>query len=117
MPNNNVQPGELITLTAPGGGVVNGVAIRIGDLVVVPQVSAAAGVTFTAAITGVWTLAKATGTAWTEGLILYWANGTANFTTVATANQRAGVAAAAAASGDTAGKVRLDGVALGGAAP
>src|SRR5262245_47068483 len=117
MPSTFIQKGLVMDLTAPGGGFVNGVAIKVGALVVVPTVTAAAGVVAPCHISGVHTLAKATGQTWTEGALLYWANGTANFTTTATANERAGVAAAAALSGDTVGKVRLDGVALGGAAP
>lgn len=117
MGNNFIQRGDVMDFTAPGGGFTAGVAIKVGALVVVPTVTAASGVVVPCHVAGVHTLAKATGAAWTEGAALYWANGTANFTTTATANERAGTAAAAAASGDTTGKVRLDGIALGGAAP
>ncbi len=117
MATNFIQDGDILTLTAPTGGVVKGTAIKINALLVVPLDTVAQTLPFQAAIVGVWTLAKATGQTWSEGSILYWANGTTNFTTTATANERAGVAVAAAASGDTTGKVRLDGIALGGAAP
>lgn len=111
------QRGLVMDFTAPGGGFTAGVAIAVGALVVVPRQTAASGVVTPCDVAGVHTLAKTTGEAWTEGQILYWVNGTAKFSTTATANQRAGTAASAQAAGDLTGKVRLDGIALGGAAP
>lgn len=117
MATNFLQPGEVMSFTAPTGGVTKGVPVLIGALLVVPTDTVAQTLQFQGQCYGVWTLPKATGEAWTEGALLYWDNTNGEFTTTATANARAGVAAAAAASADTTGSVRLDGIALGGAAP
>jgi predicted RecA/RadA family phage recombinase len=105
------QPGEVIPLTAPEGGVVAGTPVLIGSLVVVPCVSAAAGAQFSAAITGVFTVPKATGATWAEGEKIYWDVADEEFNKSSSGNTLAGVAVAAAGSGDTTGVARLDGVA------
>ncbi len=110
---NYKQPGEILTLTAPTGGVVSGYAYLIGALLVVAQVSAAEGALFSALTRGVVTLPKATGSAWTEGEKLFWDNTNKRFTdTSATGLFPAGVATAAAASGDAVGDVLLTGIPL-----
>lgn len=109
--NNFVSPGEVLTLTAPIGGVTKGLGYRIGSLVVLATVTADAGDLFAGLVEGVATVLKATGSAWTEGEKLYWDNSAKKFTDSAGGNTLVGVAAAAAGSGDTTGKVRLDGVA------
>lgn len=106
-----IKPGDQPTFTAPSGGVTVGVPLLIGSLLVIPKVTAAEGVQFAAHATGVHLLGKTTGTAWTEGMKLYWKVSTAKFITVATDGSLQGVAARAAASGDTTGYVRLQGVA------
>lgn len=106
--NNFIKPGNTITLTAPAGGVVSGGLYLVGALVVVSATTAAAATPFEASATGVFTLAKATGSAWTEGQTLYFDSANSNFVTAASATaRRAGSAVAAAASGDTTGQVRL----------
>lgn len=113
-----IQPGDVLEFTAPAGGVTKGTGVLIGDILVIPVDSAAAGALFRGQTRGVWSHAKAASQAWAEGVIVYWDNTAKVFTTTATANRRAGVATAAVAggAGDTTGLVRLDGVALGGAA-
>jgi predicted RecA/RadA family phage recombinase len=110
MARNYIQPGNVLPLTAPSGGVTSGLCYLIGTLVVVAQDTQAVGVTFQGKVTGVFTLPKATGQTWAEGAKLYWDNTAKNFTTTSTSNTLAGVAVAAALSGDTTGSVRLDGV-------
>lgn len=110
MARNFVQPGNVVTLTAPTGGVVAGTVYLIGTLLVVAQNTVAQTLPFEGMVIGVFTLPKATGQAWTEGAKVYWDNTAKNFTTTSTSNTLAGVAVAAAASGDTTGSVRLDGV-------
>lgn len=108
---NYVEPGEVLPFTAPSGGVVSGSCYLIGALLVVATVTANQGDKFSAYIgPGVVSGPKATG-AWTEGAKIYWDNTAKNFTTTVSTNVLVGVAAAAAASGDTTGNVRLDGVA------
>lgn len=108
---NYSQPGEIITLTAPSGGVVSGTAYKIGSLLSVACVSADEAASYSAAVTGIFTLPKATGQTWTEGAKLYWDDGAKKFTTTSSGNTLAGCAVAAAGSSDTTGSVRLDGVA------
>lgn len=107
---NHIQSGDTLELTAPVGGVVSGTAYKIGQLLVVAVADADAGDKFSGKTTGVYDLPKATGQAWTEGALLYWDNTNHRFTTTATGNLLAACAAAAAASGDTEGRVRLNGV-------
>lgn len=109
--NNYIKPGRTMTFTAPGGGVVSGTAYMIGSLLVVAAATVAAGLPFEGMVEGVFTLPKATGTAWTEGALLYWDTGTSNLVTApGVAARRVGCVATAAASGDATGQVRLHGV-------
>ena len=63
MAKNYVQDGDVLTLTAPAGGVVAGVPVAIGQLVVVPLVTVAAGQPFAGRTDGVWNIACAAGLA------------------------------------------------------
>lgn len=108
---NYVSAGEILELTAPVGDVVKDVPVLIGSLVVIPTVSAAAAAKFNALVTGVVTVPKATGTAWTEGAKLYWDVADGEFNTSSGGNTLAGVAATAAESAAATGQIRLDGVA------
>jgi predicted RecA/RadA family phage recombinase len=109
--NNYLQPGDTVTLTAPSGGVVSGTGYKIGQLFVVAKNTVAATLPFEGKTTGVHTLPKTTGTAWTEGALLYWDDSTDKATTVAEDNLLIGCAVEAADSGDTTGTVRLNGIA------
>jgi predicted RecA/RadA family phage recombinase len=108
---NFVQDGDIVTLTAPGGGVVGGTAYKIGSLIVVATETVAAGLPFPALVEGVVTHAKAPSQAWTEGVKVYWDDTNKYFTTTSAGNTLAGVAAAAVDSGagSTTGTVYLDG--------
>lgn len=106
--NNFVKPGYNVTFTAPAGGVVSGNPYLIGSMVVVATTTVAATLPFEGKVSGVFTLPKATGTAWTEGQALYFDSANNNFVTAQSLTaRRAGNAVAAAASGDTTGLVRL----------
>ena len=107
------SPGEILTFTAPGGGVVAGTGVKIGDILVIPLVTAAAGAKFTGVRLGVVEHAKLSAQAWTEGQQVNWDDTNKRFTTVTTGNFRAGVAAAVAANPSATGKVVLAGVNLG----
>lgn len=106
---NYVQHGGTLDFTAPAGGVTAGVPLLIGAVLVVPAFSAVEGATFAATLTGVFTLPKATGAAWTEGSILYWDDAAKKVTTTSAGNTKIGLVAKAAASADTVGNVRLNG--------
>lgn len=108
--NNFIKPGETVTYTAPGGGVVAGALVRIGTLVVVAVNTVAAGLPFEGVAEGVFLLPKIAGVAWTEGAALYHDSVANNIGTVVSATtMRVGVAAAAALAGDVTGQVRLNG--------
>lgn len=108
---NYLQPGDVMTFTAPAGGVVSGTPVLIGSLVVVPVNSAAAAAPFPGQTVGVFTLPKAAGQVWAEGALLYFDSAAGNLTTAVGANtRRAGAAASVAQAPDLVGLVRLHGV-------
>lgn len=107
---NYKNPGVVMSYTAPSGGVVSGTAYKIGQQLVVAAADADEDEVFQGQACGVFELPKTTGTAWTEGAVLYWNDTTKKLITTASGNLRVGCAAAAAASGDATGLARLDGV-------
>ena len=107
--NNFIKPGDVMTWTAPSGGVVSGTGYKIGQCFCVATGTVAEGKPFEGMCCGVVSLPKATGAAWTEGALVYWDDTAKNVTTTSTGNLRLGVAGKAAASGDTTGTVRLSG--------
>ena len=108
--NNFIKPGEIVTYTAPAGGVISGNAYAIGSLLVVATNTIAAGQPFEGAAVGIFALPKA-GTAWAEGQLLYWDTAAGNLTTAPSATAlRVGCAAAAAAAADVSGQCRLHGL-------
>lgn len=116
--DNFVQPGNPGTYIAPGGGVTVGVPKQIGNILVVPTVTAAATARFAGMIRGVFKVTKVGSQAWAEGALVYWDAGNTRFTTVGPGNLRAGHAVVGLGSampgsgaGETIGYVYLDGVA------
>lgn len=111
-----IQKGDVITLTAPAGGVVSGVGYKVGQLFVVATSNAAEATQFEGMVIGVFRLPKAAG-AIGEGALVYWNNTNMNVTTTASGNLLIGVATLGGAlSGDTHVNVRLNGVASANAA-
>lgn len=109
---NYIQPGKVMTFTAPAGGVVSGVGVKIGQLFVVPAADAAAGAAFEGMVTGVFDLPKLNAQAWTEGQLIYWDAANTRCTSASAAGLLLiGCAAAAAANPSATGRVRLNGVA------
>lgn len=109
--HNFIQPGNVLGLTAPSGGVVSGLGYQIGSLFVVATDTIAEDLEFQGQISGVIDLVKTTSQAWTEGQLLYWDDGTSKVTSVAGANLLVGVASRDAGSSDATGRVRLNGTA------
>lgn len=107
---NFVQPGDVVTLAAPYD-VASGAGLLVGSLFGVATGAALSGAEIETAMAGVYDLTKATGEAWTAGALVYWDDTAKNVTTTATANTLIGAALAAAASGATTGRVRLNGTA------
>jgi predicted RecA/RadA family phage recombinase len=112
MGNSYLAPGDVVTFTAPSGGVTKGIPVLIGATVVIPAETAAQTVTFSAYVSGIHSVPKTDSQAWAEGALLYLDNSGHCFTTSATSNVRAGFAVEAVAStgGLTTGKIRLSGV-------
>lgn len=117
-----IQPGSILDLTVPAGGVISGVAIKIGTLLVIPQctvtaaevTAAGAGVLkFAGKTDGVFELTKISAQAWAEGDLIYFNTSTGNMTNVsATGVFLAGAATEAAANPSAVGRVRLNAVSL-----
>ena len=108
MAKNFVQEGECITITA-SAQVASGDFVVQGNLGGVAVHDAESGDDLTICLEGVYELPKATGTAWTQGDLVYWDG--SKFTKTASGNTKFGAAAADAVSGASVGLVRLDGVA------
>ncbi|WP_414833603.1 DUF2190 family protein [Afifella sp. YEN Y35] len=98
--------GNMVPCTAPEGGVVSGVGVKIGDLFGVPATSAAEGEPFELAVAGVFTLPKAA-VAVAECVKVYWASGAGNVTTTASGNTLIGHSVGAYADTVTEMDVRL----------
>jgi len=105
---NFLMEGKTLTLTAPYA-LTSGQGLLVGSIFGVASADAAISTEVEAVTEGVFTLAKATGAAWTVGALIYWDNTNKNCTTTVGSNKLIGVAITAAASGDTIGNVRLNG--------
>lgn len=105
-----LQPGKVLTHTA-AAVLSAGDVVIIGNLAAVALVDMAIGDEGSVSITGVHTLPKVTGTAWSQGDPLAWDDSAGGF--VPTVTPAAGdleggaFAAADAASADATGEVRL----------
>lgn len=109
-----VQAGPAIEFTAPSGGVTVDVPVLIGNVLVIPTVTAAEDVRFVGLIQGVFrNMTKPGSQAWAEGARVYWDNGNSRFTTSGAGNVLVGFAVEEVGSGAslTTGTVYLTGVA------
>ena len=109
--NNYQQSGNILTLTAPGGGVVNGTGYRIGNLFVVAMATVAVGESFSGLAVGVVELPKNNTQAVSEGDLIYWNAGAGEATTTPNSNMLIGAVTEDALAADTVCKIRLNGVA------
>ena len=103
---NYRQTGNMISCTAPVGGVVSGNAYTIGDLFGVSAVTAAEGEPFELAVAEVFELPKAAG-AIAHGVKVYWNSANSNVTTTASGNKLIGHAVTVRADADTTVDVRI----------
>jgi predicted RecA/RadA family phage recombinase len=106
---NYIQDGEQITVAAPAN-VTAGDGVLVGSLFGIALTTALSGAQVVLQVSGIVDAVKATGAGWTVGQLLYW-SGT-NVTTTASTNKIIGCAAQVQASGDTVGRVRLNGAAV-----
>jgi predicted RecA/RadA family phage recombinase len=104
-----ISQGDVLTLVAPAAGVTIGVPVLIGGILVIPQATAASGVTFDAYVVGVHAYTKTASQAWSLGQQIYWNTSTAVFDSDSSTGPLVGVAVEAVGSGagETTGKVRL----------
>lgn len=105
------QPGKVIQHTA-AAALSAGDVVIVGNLVGVALVDMAIGETGSVSISGVHTLPKVTGTAWTQGAVLDWDDSLGAFaTTIVTPAagdlEGGAIAAADAASAAAVGEVLL----------
>lgn len=108
MANNYSQPGEILSLTAPAGGVTVDKGVLIGTTFVVALITAAAGVAFNGSTCGVWTLDKLSTDVWAVGDKIYWDNANARCTNLPGPGLRLiGYATASAVNPSSTGNVRL----------
>lgn len=107
-----VNDGNSISCTASGSDAVAGVPYIIGQLVVVPHVSAVDGADFEGTTKGVWNIAKTSANTPAQFANAYWDDTAKEVTTTATANTLIGVFAKAYGNGDTEADVILNGVSV-----
>ena len=107
MATNFIQEGKALDYTASGSDVSSGDLVVIGTIGGIAKTDIADGKTGAVHISGVFSVAKASG-AVTQGQKLYWNSSNSNLTTTASGHTLVGVAAAAAASGDATVKVLLN---------
>lgn len=112
MSSTYVQPGKVVTWTnGTGSGVSAGDVVVMGDCVGVALVDIANGEDGSVSIQEVHTLAKVSGTAWSQGDKLDWDSANSAFTKGLTAGTgdvaTCAVAAADAGSSATTGQVLL----------
>lgn len=104
---NYIQPGNVLTMIAPSGGVVGGGFYVIGSIFGVAAYSAAQGEKFELKTGEVFDLPKTSAEAWTPGAPVYATAGNIMTTTVGS-NLKVGVAVLAAANPSGIGRVRLN---------
>ena len=107
---NYVQPGNIITVTAPYA-VASGDGLLVGAIFGVASGTAALGEAVETAVEGVYDLKKVASQAWAAGDKIYWDNTAKNINVPGAGRFPVGVATEASGNGVTGVAVRLDGVA------
>jgi predicted RecA/RadA family phage recombinase len=109
---NYQQEGHILQMTAPSGGTVAGLGYLIGNTFLVAIDAAAQTLPFRGRADGVFTLTKqgGAGVTFAEGARVSYDNANKRCVAPGTGMIPIGVAVAAAANGDTAVVVRLDGI-------
>lgn len=97
MASNSVQRGDVVTVTAPSGGVVSGALVVVGRIVGVAMTTAAQGDPVEVATQGVFTLVKGA-TVTSPGGPVYHSSGTV--TPTASTNKEVGIALQAKGLGE-----------------
>lgn len=105
---NFIQTGEILEVVAPYN-VTSGSGVLVGKLFGIACTDALSGAPVNIKRTGVFTHAKTSAQAWTQGADLYWDDTAKVFTTTATSNTLVAKAALAAANPSGVGTVVLNG--------
>lgn len=108
MTTKYIQPGDVLDYT-PGAAVVSGQVVLFGTKVGVALAAIAAASTGPLQVAGVFELNKLSTDVVAVGAALYWDNTNSRLTVTASGNTYAGYAVAAAASGATAVRIKLNG--------
>jgi predicted RecA/RadA family phage recombinase len=109
---NQVAPGHTIDLVSAPYTVASGAGCLLGSAFGIAAYAANSGQPVTLWTTGVFSVAKVSAQAWTQGVLIYWDDAAKNFTSTAATNKIVGYAFAAAANPSSTGQVRLNGAAL-----
>ena len=107
-----IQNGDVITVTAPTGGVASGDGVIVGSLFGIAAYDAPAGGPTEIATTGVYELPKDSLVVIAVGDRVSWDDTAKQIRLPAVGFYPVGVATEATGSGVTAVKVRLDGIAI-----
>lgn len=108
---NHIQKGDVITVSAPAGGIAAGEGTIIGNIFGIAAYAAAVGEPVELATIGVYQLPKATAAVLTVGARVAWDNTAKNINVPGAGRFPVGIATEAAENGITSVAVRLDGVA------
>lgn len=103
---NYLQPGNIIEITAPAGGVVSGAPVVVNQMIGIAAKTADADEPVNIQITGVFTVNKVSAQAWAEGSPIYW-DAAASLFTIVEGGLFAGLATAVAANPSSTGSLLL----------
>ena len=106
-----IQNGDVITVTAPAGGIVSGNGIIVGSLFGIATCDALAGESVEIATTGVFDLNKDAATVIGQADRVAWDDTAREIVLPSVGLYPVGIATMAAGDGATAVRVRLDGIA------
>lgn len=106
--NNYIQPGVVLTLAAPYDRT-SGQGAQVGSLFGVAAGDVLSGADGQFQVEGVFTLAKTSAQAWTQGQKIFWDNSNKRCDSDSTVGMLIGVAAEVAANPSSTGAVRLNG--------
>lgn len=107
---NFIQNGDMISVTAPAGGIASGEGIVVGSLFGVAAKAAAEGESVEIATVGVFELPKAPATVIGQGARVAWDDTAKQVVLPGVGLFPIGIAITAASNGATVVRVRLDGV-------
>lgn len=105
--NNYVQPGRVLDLVAPAGGVVGGKTYKIGSIIAIATTTKPEGVPFAGLVEDVSDVDAKTAQAWATGVTIYWDDAAKVYTTTAGGNTKAGYAVADKDAAAATGRIKL----------